>query len=370
MNNENKNRNQNIWTVLLALGLSILTFVYVTYENSTYIQSTNPNGSASIQGNEVLTNVPIEINIDREQYFVSGVPETATVHLFGPQSILTQTLGTQSIVAQTPDLNSLGPGTHTIDLRVDDLPDQLSYDVEPRSITITIEERVAQSFPVDVNLDESYVAEGYTIGEPTLSQESVEVTGLDSAVNSIARVGVVVPPGEEPYTSDITQTLPIVLYDENNELVDASASPSEISVTIPVEGSQTTVPIQLEITGDNSQEYMYEVGFASEEESEVTLVGPESIINEIDELVVEVDVSDISDNETLTLSLPIPEGVANASREEVNVEVSVTQVNDSNQPISVEESSSESSDEETQSTDTSESESEESASESTNDSQE
>lgn len=324
----NKDKKQNIVRIFVAIGLSLLTFIYVSYENSSYIQSTSPNGNASIQGTEVLTNIPIEININRDQYFVSGIPETATVTLKGPQSILTQVLGTQSIVASTPDLNTLGTGSHTIDLTVDNLPNQISYEIEPEQVDITIEERVSKTFDVNVSLDESYVAKGYTIGEPTLSQDTVEVTGLKSAVNAITNVEVAVPPQDDLYTEDINQTLPIALYDANGELVDANVSPEEIAVSIPISGDEKTVPITLDISGDDSADYDYDINLSADQDKEVTLTGTQTVLNRIDEVIAEVDVSSITTSGTVTVPLNIPDGVTGSSIDKVNIDVKVTAIAD------------------------------------------
>ena len=82
---------KRIFSVFLALGL----FFFVNYEDQMRFQSNEPNDGASVRGTEILTNLPIEVNIDTEQFFVSGIPDSATLRIDGPQAVIFQTVYTK-----------------------------------------------------------------------------------------------------------------------------------------------------------------------------------------------------------------------------------------------------------------------------------
>ena len=195
----------NPWiTKLVALIFAITLFSFVALENQSRIRSTSPTDGASITSSEVITNLPIDINIDRDLYFVSGIPETATIRLEGPQAVLTQTLATQSFNIETPDLNQMGPGRHTVQLEAEGLSGQLNYSIMPAELTLEIEEKVIEEHDVRVEFNENaHLADGYTADDPVLSDESVTISGAASTMEQISDVMVVVMPEESDITTDI-----------------------------------------------------------------------------------------------------------------------------------------------------------------------
>ena len=128
---------KRIFSIVLAIGL----FLFVNYENQTSFRSNSPSDSASISGSEIITNLPIEVNIDTEHFFVSGIPDSATVRIEGPQAVLFQTVATQNFTVATKDLNELGEGTHQVELQVNGLSSDLTASVSPSRVTLTIEEK-------------------------------------------------------------------------------------------------------------------------------------------------------------------------------------------------------------------------------------
>lgn len=315
---------KNLWGMrIIAFVMALLLFVFVSYENSQRIQSTNPGDGASITGVEVLEDVPININVDREQYYVSGIPETAEVRLRGPQSLILQTLATQNVTVETPDLNELGLGTHEIELYIDDLSDQIEYRIDPMTVTVTIEEKVAQPFSLSVEFDQENVADGYEVGEPELSQSEVLVTGSATTMANIASVQVVVPAGEEEYTDSINMSLPVVVTDQNGELMDVSVEPSEVNIFIPVEQPSKTVPLTLEEVGDTNEDYTYNVTFADGQAEEITIYGPRESLNPIQAWPIEVDLSGIEEDTQLDIPVGSYNDISETNMETVSVIVEV-----------------------------------------------
>src|SRR5699024_2253079 len=191
---------KRIFSIVLAIGL----FLFVNYENQTRFRSNSPSDSASISGSEIITNLPIEVNIDTERFFVSGIPDSATLRIDGPQAVLFQTVATQNFTVATPDLNELGEGTHTIDLQVDGLSNDLNYSVSPSTITITIEEKSIEQYEVSIEINENLdIAEGNEILEPTLTNNLVNLSGAASTMDKIDKVIVEVRSDDEEINSDI-----------------------------------------------------------------------------------------------------------------------------------------------------------------------
>ena len=310
---------------LLALVLSILLFSFVTFENQSRIRSTSPTDAASITSSEVVTNLPIDINIDRELYFVSGVPETATIRLEGPQAVLTQTLATQNFDIVTPDLNALGPGRHTIPLEAEGLSTQLNYSIMPTEITVEIEEKRVEEHEVRVEFNEStHLADGYTALDPVLSNETVIISGAASTMDLINDVMVIVMPESSEIIDDIEMTLNVLVVDETGDPLNVNISPQQIDVVIPVQGTQRTLPIVLEQVGTPSEEYEYTLELAQGEPDNVTLTGETDALEALTNFTVEVDVSGVTESTIRTVPFVLPEGITESDPSDVDVLIRVT----------------------------------------------
>lgn len=316
---------ENPWvSKLIALFFAIVLFSFVAYENQSRNLSTNPTDGASITSSEVITNLPIDINIDRDAYFVSGIPETATIRLEGPQAILTQTLATQNFTIETPDLDELGPGNHTIELEVEGLSNQLEYSIMPAEVMLQIEEKRVEDYDVRVEFNEfAHLGDGYRAEEPTLSNETVTISGALSTMEEISDVMVVVMPDGGSITEDIEMTLNVLVLDDTGDPLNVNISPQQIDVSIPVIGTQRTLPIVLEESGVPSDDYEYELEIAQGEPENVTITGESDIIEELNNFILEVDVSGVTESTIRTIPLNLPEGISGTQPEELDVLIRV-----------------------------------------------
>jgi len=316
---------ENPWiSKLIALFFAIVLFSFVAYENESRNLSTNPTDGASITSSEVITNLPIDINIDRDAYFVSGIPETATIRLEGPQAILTQTLATQNFTIETPDLDELGPGNHTIELEVEGISNQLEYSVMPAEVILEIEEKRVEDHEVRVEFNEyAHLEDGYRAEDPVLSNETVTVSGALSTMEEISDVMVVVMPEGGSITEDIEMTLNVLVIDSTGDPLNVNISPQQIDVTIPVRGTQRTLPIVLEESGVPNEDYEYALEIAQGEKENVTITGESDTIEELNNFVVEVDVSGVTESTIRTIPLNLPEGISETEPEELDVLIRV-----------------------------------------------
>lgn len=319
------NMDNPLISKLVALVFAITLFSFVALENQSRIQSTSPTDGASITSSEVITNLPIDINIDRDLYFVSGIPETATIRLEGPQAILTQTLATQNFNVATPDLNEYGTGRHTVRLEAEGLSSQLNYSIMPTELTLEIEEKVVQEHDVRIEFNENtHLADGYVAETPILSNESVVISGAASTMEKITDVTVVVMPEGSDITDDINMTLNVLVLDETGDLLNVNISPQQIDVTIPVQGTQRTVPMNLEEIGTANEEYNYALEFAQGEPENINLTGESDILEELNNLNVEVDVSGITESTIRTIPVTLPDGISESDPTDVDVLIRVS----------------------------------------------
>lgn len=318
--NNNNNLLENVWIVrLISLLVSILLFGYVYSENYG-LSTTNRNDAISTLRSETISNLPIQINMDTDRYFISGLPETVMLNISGPESVIVQTLSASDFNIVTEDLDLLGPGRHTVQLRVENLSEELTYQIVPSRVNVQIEEKVTVESSVDVRFDADAVNDAYISKEPILNRESVIITGPASTVARIDRIYVRVPTDSE-ITSTLKDTYVVQVEDEARNKLNVVVEPQEIEVEIPVEPYEKTVPIRLVQIGTPVSGKKYQLSLARTEN--VVLTGDQKLLADVDEVVVEVDVSAIRTTAVVTAAV-LPLDLAGTDVAPKQVEVNVT----------------------------------------------
>lgn len=318
--NNNNNLLENVWIVrLISLLVSILLFGYVYSENYG-LSTTNRNDAISTLRSETISNLPIQINMDTDRYFISGLPETVMLNISGPESVIVQTLSASDFNIVTEDLDLLGPGRHTVQLRVENLSEELTYQIVPSRVNVQIEEKVTIESSVEVRFDTDAVNDAYISKEPILNRESVIITGPASTIARIDRIYVRVP-AEGEITSTLKDTYVVQVEDEARNKLNVVVEPQEIEVEIPVEPYEKTVPIRLVQIGTPVSGKKYQLSLARTEN--VVLTGDQKLLADVDEVVVEVDVSAIRSTVAVTAAV-LPLDLAGTDVVPKQVEVNVT----------------------------------------------
>lgn len=332
----------NPWFIkIVALAFAILLFTYVNSSNNRG-QTTSSVDGLSATTTDTILDVPIVVEIDQDNYYVTGFPETVSVNISGPSSIVLNTKTTKNFDIVAADLDSLGVGTHTIELVAEGLSPQLDYKVLPEEVTITIEEKKVETFSVDVEFDDSLIEDDFEAGTPTIDYETVELTGTASTIDQVAEVKVVVNE-EEGVKEDIVQTLPVLVSDADGKELDVELNPSEVTVTIPVNPIKKEVPIVLNQTGTADTDLNYELGINNQSTSTVSVKADDEMLSSLSSYPVDIDVTDISETTTQLIEVPLLEGVESVNPEKIDVTITVTKKNSQGNEQSTTETNNESS---------------------------
>ena len=312
---------ENKWVVRgVSFLISLLLFAYVYSENYGWSTSTS-NSSISTSKRETISNVPIQVNIDTDAYFISGLPETVVLTLNGPESILVQTISAADYRIVTEDLDELGPGTHTIQLTAENLSNEIDYSITPSRVNVVIEERVAIERPVEVRFDESLVDPEYLAGVPELSAETVTLTGPASTISRVDSVYVTVA-AENGLTNTVNMNTVVQVVDTNGNKLNVSVDPQEVSVRIPISLYGKEVPLVIQQIGVPLEGKIYTIEVDGD--SSVTLTGARSVLADIDEVTLPVSVTGVSSNTTQTLTIPVPNDTLTATPTTIKVNIRVS----------------------------------------------
>jgi YbbR domain-containing protein len=255
---------------------------------------------------------------------LSGTPGAVEVTYRAPRDVA-GTLSSNSFRA-TVDLSNYdmdnAPEPQVLPVEVDALVEGVQIVArEPRTVTVELDRLVSKVVPVVV--DHGQVPETLEVGTPTTSVEEVEVRGASTLVDQVDRAVARVLIDESGIRVERTVTLEPVDLD-GQPVANVAVEPETVNVEIDVEAVETnrTVSVRPQITGTPSP------GFAlaslSVEPSTVTIRGLPDELTEIGEILTEpLDLSGLSENESLELDLIVPDGVRLLEPEEAVATVSV-----------------------------------------------
>lgn len=234
------------FNVLVSLLLALLLCFYVDNgKNSFSRQNTENSPSPSISTGKTMTiKMPLELRMNSRRYVVSGYPQYVKVNVTGPSALVKTVSNTQNFRVYA-NLNGLKPGKHTVKLRTSGLNTELKARVEPKQITVNLQRRATITKRVQVQLSSRSVNGNYSVGTPSPSMSTVQVTGARNQVKKVARVIAFI---EVPRNANGTLHRQVTLQavDKKGRTVNVVVMPSSINVTVPIssngeqESSSTT----------------------------------------------------------------------------------------------------------------------------------
>lgn len=302
---------------ILALFLSLLLFSYVNVDKINTTRQINNNNTQMLATRSETVKVPLQINADTDKYFITGYPQKVKVTLSGPNALITSAVNTLNFRV-IGDLTKLGAGTHTVKLTQTGINKDIKVKIEPATIKVKIEHKLTKEFPVQVNVKEENLATGYSIGNPKISQDVVQVSGAKAAVNSVARVVATIDP-DKGTKNDINEETLLQAVDRNGKTVNVLISPQTVNIKIAVQMNKKTVPLSLQKTGEKSG-YQYTL---SSETEQVTVYGKKQTLATLTDLPLTVDMTDITKDTTRTVTLTLPSGVYDSHPKQVKVNIKV-----------------------------------------------
>ncbi|MFS8631226.1 MAG: hypothetical protein LOD92_08750, partial [Bacillales bacterium] len=125
---------QSKWFIrIISLALAITLYLFVTVETDEADDSRIPTGSSNEV--QVIDEMPLGIKIDSENYVVSGVPEHVKVTLEGRTSVITPIVRQQNFNVFV-DLRDLTEGEHTVEVEYENIPENVTVYIEPKTIDV------------------------------------------------------------------------------------------------------------------------------------------------------------------------------------------------------------------------------------------
>lgn len=318
--------NSNWLIRLTALLLAIALFFYVQSEND------STRNTPSSQQADIIEDVKLEVYYDDENLIVTGLPETVDLGIEGPmQIVMRETLAKDYKVFV--DLNSLLIGQHRVTIQTENFSEKLSVSVYPPFANVVIEEKVTKEFRVEPEINNRQIKEGYVLKNMTVEPKYVFVTGAKSVMDKINYVKASIK-AEDGLTQSFSQQANVKVLDRDLNKLDVTIQPETVDINVEIEEYNREIPLTLKQTGQLPEGVT--INELSLKQESVRVTGPQSIVDSLNEIVVEFDLSKLTESGDYEAKIPKLESSVKLANETVKIQANLTIVEQSEEVVSTE----------------------------------
>lgn len=315
-------------TILMALTLAVIVWF-------SSVTASDPN-------EEGLIPTPIPINVIglNPDLILSGdIPESASVMVKAPSSVLTRLTNEPNLIRITANLSGLGTGEHEITPQVDIAigPTEVLR-LTPETFTISLESIQAKELPINFsmigNLPISYEA-----GEPQLSTSNVQVSGPSSLVSEVSQV--IASIDLTNVTANVNKLVDLRPLNSNGAIVSGiTLSPSSVRVEVPITqlGGYRNVFIKIITTGQIAQGF-YLTGIYANPPTITIYTSDPDLANNMPTFIetMPINLNGADEDFETNVALSLPERIQIVGEQNITVQVGIapieSSINFSNVPV-------------------------------------
>lgn len=297
--------------VVISLLFALLAFYLIDQKHATLIDNSA----------EVLYGQKVTATYNEALYVVEGIPETTDITLIGRRWDVY--LAKQyPIDGVTLDLNGLGVGNHTVQFKYEQKVSSVEYKIYPPSVNVTIYDKVSETRELSTDvIHKDNLDSKLNIESVVLNRDNVIIKGAAHHLSEVAIIKAIVDIDNLTSTKVGSTTLlnvPLVAYDKDGNKVDVEIVPEKVDATVRITSPSKKVPIRLNVEGELDGRAIKSL---TPNISQVTIWGNQSVIDEIEELPVTVNVDSVSEDRTYTINLVKPSGIREISEKTITIKL-------------------------------------------------
>ena len=223
---------KNSLYIISSLLFACVLFIYATSIN--YQNTNNARTTRTETYTNTVLNVPIDIQYDSDQYFISGFSSEVTVFLSGSNRVTLASEMQESTrkFKVTADLTQATEGTIEVPLSIENLPSGLTAIATPQKITVKIGKKVTRdNLPVVPQIDSSQIDERILIDNVTVSDQRVSVTSDADTLSKIDKIVAVLPTSEQ-ISGNYSGSVPLQAVDKNGTVLPTVITPYETTMKV------------------------------------------------------------------------------------------------------------------------------------------
>ncbi len=289
----NDNFKLKIFSLLIALTL----FLSV---NDNILSGFSIQSNKSNYTTTWVRAVPIEVNYDKDKYYVQGVPDTVDVKITGPAAKVQKEVVSPTLKVRADFSNIEVGDDQKIKLEVVNLNKDIEAVSNPEFITVSVKTKTSRKFKIKPTLKNERLLLGYTIKSISVSDSEITISGAEESLNNIYEVRAE-STEKTKISSNVKEEAKIVAYDRNfNKIEDIDMEKNKTTISVEVESIEKTVPIKVNKIGNIPDNFDLE-SITVDPESVNVKASSKSDLENINEAYVDVEISTI-DKETTEIT--------------------------------------------------------------------
>lgn len=296
---------------LASLFLALLLyFLFGVDENSI---------TKALSSSKTLSSVNVVTRYNSESFEVSGIPSKCDVIITGDTASVSNSATNKNGYCLI-DLEGYTEGTHYVKVSAYGYGDSVSATAVPSNAQITLKRKTTSQFALSYDfINTNQLDSKFILGEPVFNDgvDYVNIRASQDTLNSISLVKALID--VKGQTEDFTVDAPLVAYNSRGQQVDAEIVPNTVKASVKVSSYSRTVPITLKVVGNPPTGFGVDQVTMDQQSTEI--FGLQEVIDKIDTVYVELDLSTITSNTTLMQPISLPSGVASSSISVVNIKV-------------------------------------------------
>lgn len=308
-----------------SLVIAVLLFTSVNFEFKSDRKVLEFSTSPEINS-VTIENVPVEVYYDTENLVVSGIPDSVDVTLKGAKSLLTAAKNQRDFTVYL-DLSdpNITLGKRTATFKIANLNEKLIATIDPEYVEVKIQEKVTKEFSIDAEYNHSVLEDGYLAEDPVVEPRMVKVTGAKEIIDQISYVKAIIDL-DNGVNETVTREATVQALDRNLNKLDVIVEPASVDVTLKVSIPDKKVkitPVQKGKLKDGLA-----IKSMSVEPKDITIYGKQEELDKIDEIDLDVDVTNVTGDTEVELNLPKTENVKGMSARTVKVRIDIEKEGD------------------------------------------
>ena len=271
---------------------------------------------------EVLRSLPVTAIYNEEAYVAEGLPSTVDITLIGSKTdlFIAKQMASYDV---TVDLTGLKPGQHKVNIKYNQSLTNLEYMVNPSSINVTIYNKVSKTKNLSVDiLNQDKLDSKLVIESTNINSDKVIVKGAEHQLEQVASVKALFDVNNLVSQEVGTQTVkdvPLKAYDKNGNVVNVEIVPSKVDVEVNIVSPSKELPIK--VIPNGTVAFGKAISSLETNVSKVTVYGSKDVLDSLNYIPLQIDVSGLKDDKEYKVDLSKPVGITYMSVNSVDVDI-------------------------------------------------
>ena len=314
--------NRPYMLVYLSLIFAILLFVFVDSDATNY-RNTEV---------DIIPNQKINVKYNSSAYVIEDLPETVDITLIGKkgQIYLAKRLGDNEVLLDLSDYEASDTPVK-VKLTYNKTINSLDYKLDPSYVTVTIRKKVSAIRSVTYDLlNQDKLDSKLSVKKVELSKSEVVVKGAQDTLDKIATVKALINLDNSEFTqagSYDVDNVSLVAYDISGSIVkNVEIVSTNITAKVELNSYSKKVPVNVLTTGElisGKAISSIKINDTDISNYNITIYGDESVINTIEYLPVEVEVTNLNSNKVFNVNLTQPTGIRDLSIKTIKITITL-----------------------------------------------